>query len=729
MPVSDSPAMSADQKAAGTSLTCGVAAEGQWSLPLAGLHVFSLWALAVAQPLYDRLGPRLRYINDVGIEPSTLVLLTVVLSLLLPALLVAFEGLAGKLHGRLQRASHLLLVAVLAAVALLPVARRISVLPGLIAVLLGVFGGGVFAWAYCRWRWCRSLLTAASPGILLFPLWFLFMTPVSSVLFPASQPSAGEATVGRPAPVVLLVLDECCGLSLVNEHRQIDASLFPNFAALARRGTWFRNATTVHPFTDTVIASILTGKYPRECRRPTVQEHPVNLFTLLMATNQYEPVVFEPYTRLFPKEHDIAVTTVATLEDQLSTLARDLPLALGHHLIPSDFPFLVPDLPMVWFGLRGSRVPPEKMQGWFRYTPGTERAGQFEHFLRCVRSREKPALYFMHLVLPHLPWMYLPSGHSYKQERGTDWIPAGGLGSLGERWGPDPLVVAQAEQRCLLQLGYVDRLLGQLVERLEKEGLFDSALLILMADHGVSFATNHERRVPKEDTLGDILSIPLFIKTPGQRQGGPSDRNVESVDVLPTILDVLDYRPPVSTDGQSVLAPGPAKRQEKLFFIGTQPRTIPVDFPQGRATLQRFLRERDKLISFGLGPAPELAGQEISTLDVGSPSNLHCEWTYATSEVQDTPLSLLPCFVQGSVSPIPTPDRPVALAVAVNGTIAGVTRTYQLAEKPGEWSLLFPEKFLRVGKNEFTLYEVRKVSGGQTLHRVSTNLGPSMHLQ
>ncbi|MDA1015942.1 MAG: hypothetical protein O3A00_15980 [Planctomycetota bacterium] len=70
----------------------------------------------------------------------------------------------------------------------------------------------------------------------------------------------------------MVVFDEASGLSLMDENREIDATLFPNFSALAKQATWYRNATTVHQFTANAVPAILTGTYPREIKLPTVEQ-------------------------------------------------------------------------------------------------------------------------------------------------------------------------------------------------------------------------------------------------------------------------------------------------------------------------------------------------------------------------------------------------------------------------------------------------------------------------
>ena len=47
--------------------------------------------------------------------------------------------------------------------------------------------------------------------------------------------------------------------------------------------------------------------------------------------------------------------------------------------------------------------------------------------------------------------------------------------------------MAQSYQRHLLQVMFVDRLVGELIRQLQQENLYDSTLLVLTADHGASF--------------------------------------------------------------------------------------------------------------------------------------------------------------------------------------------------------------------------------------------------
>ncbi len=115
----------------------------------------------------------------------------------------------------------------------------------------------------------------------------------------------------------------------------------------------------------------------------------------------------------------------------------------------------------------------------------------------------------------------------------------------------------QAYQRHLLQVGYADRLLGDLLERLRDTGMYDRSLVVVTADHGMSFREGESGRVASQANLEDIAFVPLFVKQPGQERGEVVDHHVETIDVLPTIAEVLGFRIPWgSTAGTRWRIPG-----------------------------------------------------------------------------------------------------------------------------------------------------------------------------
>ena len=103
-----------------------------------------------------------------------------------------------------------------------------------------------------------------------------------------------------------------------------------------------------------------------------------------------------------------------------------------------------------------------------------------------------------------------------------------------------------SEQRHLLQAQYTDRLIGELMEGLRAEGLYDDSLVIVTADHGISFETGTSARDVTESTIDAHRLRPAVREgRPARRPGPIDDSNLMSFDLVPTIADILDLPGPL----------------------------------------------------------------------------------------------------------------------------------------------------------------------------------------
>ena len=118
------------------------------------------------------------------------------------------------------------------------------------------------------------------------------------VVVGGSSGSQGQAAAGRPN-VVLLVLDEFPGDSLLDARGAIDPVRYPSFAALAADATWFRNAFSVYDSTTKAVPLILDGIEPVAGSYADPRSHPHSLFTAL-ARRGYRTVSAEEASAICP---------------------------------------------------------------------------------------------------------------------------------------------------------------------------------------------------------------------------------------------------------------------------------------------------------------------------------------------------------------------------------------------------------------------------------------------
>ena len=542
----------------------------------------------------------------------------------------------------------------------------------------------------------RSFVTVLSPAPLIVLLLFLVVSPVRGLLFP----SAAGGTVAGPSrstvPIVHVVLDELPQATLADADGRIDAELFPNFARLAGESTWYRNATTVNDSTAAAVPAQLTGEQPQAGSLPTTRDHPRSLFTLF--ERSHELTVIEPITALCPERlcGDVRPGTM----DRLRSLESDLEVVVQHLLLPADLREGLPAVDRVWEGFetgpvtdsgelqRGANLKRDVLARLARDDPtaGFERAiGALE------RQGSRPPLVFLHSTLPHGPWRYLPDGRRYPID-GKEYPGLASKGWTGPQWQVD-----QGFQRHVLQVQYVDRLLGRLLDALRARDLFDDAVIVVTADHGAAFSTGQPRRPANRANVGVIAPVPFFVKLPGQPDGRVDDRAVRTIDVLPTIAKAAGVRLPWKADG----IPADEREVDPEAPIDISHMGEPVlTEALGSVLAKRRAREgvearllRDGV--YAIGPRPELIGRRVAAPSGGK------------RVMVDNANGVLPSFVSGPVEGL-EPDT--VLAVAVNGRVQATTRAYRDGGR-SVFAALVPPSSLREGPNAVSVFEV--LAGGE----------------
>jgi Sulfatase len=291
--------------------------------------------------------------------------------------------------------------------------------------------------------------------------------------------------------------------------------------------------------------------------------------------------------------------------------------------------------------------------------------------------------------------------------------------------------------RHLLQVGYVDHELGRLLRRLRRTGLLRSSLLVVTADHGYSFDVGvRSRRKVTETNVEEIAPVPFFVKAPGQLEGAIDKSLVRTVDVVPTVADLLGVRVGWPHDGRSAFSRATRKRSEVRITTRDFRRTIRI----GREELERRRRAirlaRARTFGTGVqssllfgdpwasvyrvGPNTELLDRPVGTVAVRRPEGVPVAVANA-GLVRHVTFSgeLLPTRVTGTLGR-GRPGTLRDLAVAVNGRIRAVGRSFRLRFRRAEFfSLLVPEDSLRPGRNVVELFEVAPGGRLEPLIRIS----------
>jgi Sulfatase len=691
-------------------------------------ELLALTGFAVAQPLFDVAGRSPDFFLFRRADRADILILVALVVFGCPLALWGFEALVGLVSQAARKALHLAFVAGLLLLIAIQVLKRLTAVRGVPLLLLALACGVTAAVVYARSPAARLWLRYTTPAPLIFALLFITMSPAGRLVLPGGQDTGRARVVVPPAaraPVVLMVFDEFPMMSLLDSRGRIDRRLFPNFARFAEDATWYRNTTGVGPFTPYAVPAMLTGRYPtRSSVAPTSTEYPDNLYTLL--ADSYQVRAWETVTQLCPSRV-CAATAGDTGETGWRALASDSARVWQRIVSPRD----TEEDPAAQFteatvrerqqetGQEGKKPGPTFRFGQLK----ANQPSRFADFLEQLQPSDQPTLNLLHLLLPHQPWKYLPSGAQYSYPR----INFGYDQKAG--WTTQKPPVELARQRHLLQLAYTDRLVGEVMQRLRSQGLYDEALVILTADHGISFTPGKAARTLQDGNAHELMWVPLFVKTPQQRSGSVSDRNVEQVDLLPTIADILKIKVPWQMDGISAMSSPERAPATKSFFNKPNQR-LTVDAPRNLALALRGVTDRvarpqegqDGL--FKVGPFAELVGRRPEAVGLAGDSGLVARLN-DPEKLQDVDPGggTVPALVSGALTRGPSGGRPVSLAVAVNGRIGAVGVTFTQADTPHTFATVVPASLFQPGGNRVRLYQVTRTADGVRLRPVEVPAG------
>ncbi|MCY4062422.1 MAG: sulfatase-like hydrolase/transferase [Chloroflexi bacterium] len=183
------------------------------------------------------------------------------------------------------------------------------------------------------------------------------------------------------------------------------------------------------------------------------------------------------------------------------------------------------------------------------------------------RSGAEPFLCIASFYSPHAPWI-APQKHLDMYDENGLSLPAYPP-DIDRQRPADPAALFSDDQLRSAKQGYyamvseVDHYVGRILEALEAAGLRDETIVVFTSDHG-EWLGDH-LRFGKGYPAPDVVSrVPLIIAGPGVKAGGRHDGIVESVDIVPTLLELAAIQSPSFLQGESLagLLSGGGSRQK-----------------------------------------------------------------------------------------------------------------------------------------------------------------------
>ena len=341
-----------------------------------------------------------------------------------------------------------------------------------------------------------------------------------------APPPAADGIARGPYNVILLLPD-----SLRRDHVDLESDeRSPNARRLAARGVSFENMRSNSSWTRPSVASMLTS--------------------------------------LGPASHGIH-----GLEDKLDPTLAYLPQLLkqqGYHtfailnspVVSTPFDFgRGYDRVYTYYELRGERRSAPD------FGPTREVDYIWSEFVepQLAKAGDRPFFLFLHEIDPHSPYEP-PEPFATQHESGLRGsFNLSGFASQGpHHFDPGELEYLRGLYRG--EVAYMDAWLGRLLDVLDASGLSERTVVVLLSDHGEEFY-EHQGIGHGKTVFEEQLRVPFILSLPGVLpEGRRATVEAQTVDLAPTLLDLLGGEIPAAMQGRSLLpwlagsAPGAPER-------------------------------------------------------------------------------------------------------------------------------------------------------------------------
>lgn len=319
---------------------------------------------------------------------------------------------------------------------------------------------------------------------------------------------------GKPRPNVLLVTLDTTRADFIGCYGKEEART-ENLDRLAAEGVLFERAMVSNPVTQPSHSTILTGTYP-------------------MLHGVRDNMLFQ-----LPEQRQTLAEILAGHGYRTGAAIGGFPLVRSFGL-DQGFEFYDDDLKAGRRDHRGQPIQRNRAT-WYDERPAGHVNDAILPWLRDIQN--DPFFVWLHYWDPHEPHI-----------------------------APAPWSEIFAHDPYQGEIAYADQSLGVILGELEKQGQLDNTVVVITSDHGES-RMEHGEMTHAFLAYNSALHVPLILKapnleTPGEAAGYRVPETVGTVDIVPTILDLLDLPIPEEIQGRSLvpLMRGESTRERRPYY-------------------------------------------------------------------------------------------------------------------------------------------------------------------
>ncbi|MBK9926442.1 MAG: sulfatase-like hydrolase/transferase [Anaerolineales bacterium] len=384
--------------------------------------------------------------------------------------------------------------------------------------------------------------------------------------------------------VVIFVFDALSASNMSIYGYQRDTT--PNLTHFAQHANIYHSHYSGGSFTTSGTASLMTGTYPWTHRalnlfglieRDLTQN---NIFNVIGA--QYERIAFSQnllpnlFLEQFPNDLEVIMNPASfSLTNYLygsifkndrktsyraqDFLALEEPTVLSHSLVFGPFINYLLERKRAAISKENNPLGiPQVKNGAFLFTLENLMNGIGDN----LESSTGPYMHYYHIMAPHEP--YRPDGKFYDRYNKDDF-------SLVKKprakfdTGYKQVRLDNNRKIYDAYIANIDDEFGRLLDRMERNGIFENSYVIITSDHGEMFERGIEGHLSSH-LYEPGIHIPLLISAPGQKARKDIYTPTNSVDILPTISHNIHGTVPDWSEGKILPGLGGMDDLERSIF-------------------------------------------------------------------------------------------------------------------------------------------------------------------